>query len=651
LPSLRDLLEVRWALPADVAADGTVLVRWNRTGTMQLYLARPGSGELEQLSDFAEPVQGWFVPGSERILLSMDAGGNERGQLYLLDARAGAEPEPLVVEPEFLHVEPHLSRDGTLLAYGSNRRNGRDVDVYVRSLATGEERSVFAPGGYCAPVGFSPDGRTLAAVRLTDRTGDNDLHLVDVQTGADVLVAPDEEDAYFGAPAWLADGSAFYFATSSGRDTAAIARFDVADGDWEYVLEDDWDLECRTDRDGRHLVVDANDEGASRVRVLDAGSLELVRDLELPGRGVVDPFALSPDGSMLALGYSSPRIPWSVLVVDVATGSTRRLSTAGDAVREEELVEPTLHRFSSFDGESVPLWLFEPEDGDGKAPVVVEIHGGPESQRRPMWIPLVQYLVAGGYAVAMPNVRGSVGYGKRYEHLDDGRRRLDSVRDLVALHDWLRADGRFDAARTVLYGGSYGGYMVLAGLAFHPERWAAGIAVVPVSSFVTFLENTSAYRRSIREREYGSLEADRDFLVEASPLTHVDRIAAPLFLIHGANDPRVPLSEAEQIHAALRARGIPSELLVYEDEGHGLNKLRNRLDAYPRAVAWLEGVLAGEQDEQENRGDADLRQRGDGRRERDQEEERADEREQRSVGEEQLAGGGGQPGRAPGEEG
>jgi dipeptidyl aminopeptidase/acylaminoacyl peptidase len=208
-----------------------------------------------------------------------------------------------------------------------------------------------------------------------------------------------------------------------------------------------------------------------------------------------------------------------------------------------------------------------------------------------MWIPLVQYLVGEGFAVAQPNVRGSTGYGKRYEHLDDVERRLDTVRDVVALHDWLAGQERFDTGRTVLYGGSYGGYMVLASLAFHPERWAAAIAVVPVSSFVTFLENTSVWRRAFREREYGSLERDRDFLVEVSPLTHVDRVRTPLFLIHGANDPRVPLSEAEQIHRALTERGVRCELLVYEDEGHGLNKLPNRLDAYPKAVAFLEEVL------------------------------------------------------------
>ena len=202
-----------------------------------------------------------------------------------------------------------------------------------------------------------------------------------------------------------------------------------------------------------------------------------------------------------------------------------------------------------------------------------------------------QYLVASGFAVAQPNVRGSTGYGKRFEHLDDVRLRLDSVRDLAALHAWLGAAGRHDVARAVLYGGSYGGYMTLAGLAFQPELWAAGIAVVPISSFVTFLEHTSEWRRAFREREYGSLEHDREFLVEASPITHVDAIRAPLILIHGANDPRVPLGEAEQIHAALRGRGIRSELLVYDDEGHGLAKLKNRLDAYPQAVDFLSEVL------------------------------------------------------------
>jgi dipeptidyl aminopeptidase/acylaminoacyl peptidase len=591
VPSLRDLLEIPWSLPADVSADGdTVLVQSNRTGTMQLYRARPQGGELEQLTDCPEPVNGQFVPGSGRILLEMDEGGNERHQLYLLGAEPGAAPEPLVVEPEYLHVSPHVSNDGAQLAYSCNRRKGVDVDVYVRSLASGEERCVFAPGGICVVAGFSPDGRWLGVQHLTERTGDNDLHLVDLDGDETFHVAPEEEDAFFGDPAWLPEGNRFFFATSSGRDRTAIARFDLATRTWRYAIEAAWDLDCRIDRAGRRLIVDANEEGASRVSLYDPRTLALERELELPANAVVQAFAPSGDGSVLALGLSTPRIPFSVWLADPETGRTRWLTPPSDKVDEEELAEPTLHRFASFDGESIPVWVLEPL-GVSRPPLLIEIHGGPESQRRPTWIPWLQYAVARGFAVAQPNVRGSTGYGKRFEHLDDGRLRLDSVQDVVALHDWLAAEGRYDTGRTVLYGASYGGFMVLACLAFHPERWAAAIDVVGLSSLVTFLENTSEWRRAFREREYGSLERDRDFLLEISPITHVDRIRAPLFIIHGANDPRVPLGEAEQIHRALRERGIRSELLVYHDEGHGLNKLPNRLEAYPKAIAFLEEVL------------------------------------------------------------
>jgi dipeptidyl aminopeptidase/acylaminoacyl peptidase len=590
VPTLRDLLEVPWALPLDVAPDGTVLLQSNESGTMQLSLAPPG-GEIVRLTDLGEPVTGRFLPAGDRILLEIDEGGNERMQLHLLDARPGATPEPLVVEPDLLHVSPQVSRDGSRLAYAANRRNGRDMEVYVRSLETGDERMVFAEGGYCWPAGFSPDGRRLAVLRLTDRTGDNDLHLVDLEGDESFLVAPEDTDAYFGEPAWTADGTRFLFSTSSGRDHAAIARFDLHTKSWKYVLEDDWDLDCRIDRAGRRLVVDANVDGVTRVRLYDPRTLALERELELPPSAVVQTYAPAPDGGSLALGLSTPRTPWSVWLADGRTGSVRRLTPPSERVAERELAEPVLERFSSFDGESVPFWLFTPAAAP-PWPVIVEIHGGPESQRRPMWIPLVQYLVDAGFAVAMPNVRGSTGYGKRYEHLDDVRKRLDAVRDVVALHDRLRADERFDTDRTVLYGGSYGGYMVHACAAFHPDRWSAGIVVVGVSSFVTLLENTAEWRRAFREREYGSLESDRDFLQEISPLTHVEHMRTPLFLVHGANDPRVPLSEAQQIHAALNAKGVRCELVVYEDEGHGLNKLANRLDAYPRAVSFLQEILS-----------------------------------------------------------
>jgi len=589
VPSLRELLEVTWGLPADVRDDGTALVRWDAPGSFQLYLVPPGGDPL-QLTDLGEPVNGRFVPGRDLILLSVDVGGNERAQLYLLEPAPGATPTPLVVEPDLLHVSPVLDATGEWVAYACNRRNGRDLDVYVRSLATGDERCVFAPGGYCEPAGFSPDGRWLGVLRLTERTGDNDLHLVDLVDGDAVLVAPDERDAQFGPPAWARDSSSFLFATNSGRDTAGIARFELGAGGFSYVIEDAWDLECAGDRAGTVLAVHANEDGYSRLELYDPDTMTLRSRVELPDRGTIQEIVLSPDGSNLAYGFSSPRTTWDAWRLDTGRTESQRLTPSPTAVAADVLVPPTLERFVSFDGESIPFYAYTPTS-NGVAPVLFEIHGGPEAQRRPMWMPLVQYAAAQGLAVVQPNVRGSTGYGKRFEHLDDGRRRLDTVRDVAALHDRLREDDRFDADRAVLYGASYGGYMVLACLALEPDRWAGGVAVVPISSFVTFLRNTSEYRRAFREREYGSLEHDLDFLVEASPITHVDRIRAPLLLIHGANDPRVPVGEADQIHRALVERGIRSELVVYDDEGHGLQKLANKLDAYPRVVSFIDEIL------------------------------------------------------------
>jgi dipeptidyl aminopeptidase/acylaminoacyl peptidase len=229
-----------------------------------------------------------------------------------------------------------------------------------------------------------------------------------------------------------------------------------------------------------------------------------------------------------------------------------------------------------------------PESRGGAS--VLHIHGGPEAEAAQVFGAPFQALALAGFDVLVPNVRGSAGYGKRWVSLDDGRRRLDSVADLAAVHAWLPTVS-LDPARSALWGGSYGGYMVLAGVSMQPGLWAAGVDIVGMSSLVTFLENTSEYRRAVREREYGSLADDRDFLLRASPITYLDDIVAPLFVIHGANDPRVPLSEAEQIKAALDGKGVPCELRVYHDEGHGLAKRANRLDAYPAAVEFLERHL------------------------------------------------------------
>jgi len=587
---LRALLEMRQALPLSFSGDGsTLLVASNAPGTQQLFLLPARGGALTQLTEFDEPVNGQFLPDG-RILLEMDERGNERTQLYVFER----EPEPLVVDPRFKHDTPRVSPDGTLLAYATNRRNGVDFDVVARTPAGGEER-VFEIGGYAAVDSVSPDGGWIAVEKLGDRSGDGDLFLFAPATGEVVHATPHEREAEWYSTAWLPDSSGFFAATNDGRDTFAIARFDIASARWRTVVESEWDLDCVADEAGRSLLVVANEDGYARLALHDPVTGAQREEVPLPGRGVVEHPIFSKDGSLLAFGFSRPTEPHDVWLYDLDARELTRLTTSPGDVDPATLVEPELHRYESFDGESIPVFLFEPA-GDGPFPVVVTVHGGPEAQWRPWFspsfAPLTQYLVARGYAVAAPNVRGSSGYGKRYEHLDDVRLRLDSVRDLAALHAWLGARPEIDASRAVLYGRSYGGYMVLAGLAFQPELWAAGIEAVGISSLVTFLENTSDYRRAAREREYGSLARDRDFLVEASPATHIDAIRAPLFVQHGRNDPRVPVGESEHIHRVLTEKGIRCDLLIFENEGHLVEKLPNRIEMFSRAVAFLDEVLA-----------------------------------------------------------
>jgi len=617
---IRPYLEIRTAGPSGWSPDGSkLLISSNLPGTSQVHRLDLGAAglpraaeELVQLTDFEEPVGAGYLPadptgqGRDRLLLATDRGGNERYQLYTAGDAPSApltgpdDLEPLVIDEEFIHRPGGVTRDGTRIAYATNRGDGVAFDSWVRDLTTGVERAVYASGGWTGPGGFSPDGRYLAISELTTRPGDNKVLLVDLEAlGAEASapgdaavreLAPHDDPASVGTPSWLPDSSAFFFATDVGREYSGIAR-GTPDGHWEYVVEPGWDAGCAIDWTGRHLLVAWNADGRTRAELRDPTTLEVTAEMPLPGNGVAGGFRFSRDGRYVAYSFSSPLVPGDAWRYDTDTGELVRLTVSPCDVDPDTFVDAELVRFASFDGLEVPAFVFTPSEGEGPFPVVVVIHGGPESQFRPSFAPLTQYLVAEGFAVVAPNVRGSTGYGRAYQQLDDVEKRLDSVRDLEGLHDWLATQPHLDQDRAALYGGSYGGYMVLAGLAFQPDRWAAGVDIVGMSNLVTFLENTAEWRRAFREREYGSLEHDRELLEALSPITHVESMRAPLFIVHGANDPRVPLGEAEQIHEILTERGIRSELRVYHDEGHGLAKLANRIDCYPRVAAFLHEVL------------------------------------------------------------
>jgi dipeptidyl aminopeptidase/acylaminoacyl peptidase len=590
----------------DIDANRRILVGSDATGSVQLVEIQP-DGSAAPLTALPGACTGRYLPGERAVIVSHDEGGNERYQLSLLRLPLPGGPatlddlEPVVRDPRFIHTLADV-KPGQI-CYLTNRRDGVAFDPVIRDLAAGTERALVLGDGWIEEARVSPDGRWLALAVLSAVTANAEhVLLVDLTappgSGVTEVTEPDAP-ALNDRLSWLPGSDGLILTSNAGREFTGIARYDLATRGWEWLVTDDAaDLAGWLAPGGSQLLVERNDDGASVLSLHDPATGARLRDLALPAAGCVTDIRLpdpcwAPDARAVALSISAPAAPGDVLSADPGTGGLRQLTHSVRALGGEQAAEPEPHRVPTPDGQQVPCLVYRgTADGALAGSAVLVVHGGPEAQARQNFNPFVQALAAAGHTVVVPNVRGSTGYGKRWYSADDVRRRLDSVADLAAIHAWLPSLG-VDPARAALWGASYGGYMVLAGLAFQPELWAAGVDIVGISSLVTFLENTSAYRRAYREREYGTLAADREFLHEASPLTRIDQLRAPLFIIHGANDPRVPLSEAEQIHAALTARGQECELLVYGNEGHGLAQRSNREDAVPKAIAFLARHLVG----------------------------------------------------------
>jgi dipeptidyl aminopeptidase/acylaminoacyl peptidase len=333
--------------------------------------------------------------------------------------------------------------------------------------------------------------------------------------------------------------------------------------------------------------------GKPLISTIDAKSEKVA----LPGQGIVGGMTVSKDQTKLAFSFSSPTQNGDIWLYDLNLKRLTQITQSDRAgIDPKKFLAPDLIKFETFDGRKIPAWFYQmptlaKRDGSSKIPVIVSVHGGPEGQERPGFNPLYQYYLSRGYAILAPNVRGSTGYGKTYTHLDDVEKREDSVKDLAAAVDWLKTKGGADPKRIAIIGGSYGGYMTMAAITLYPELWAAAVGTVAITNWETFLQNTSGYRRRQREVEYGRLDRDIEFLRRISPIRKIDRIRTPLFVISGRNDPRVPYTEGEQMVDALRKRGAPVEYKLYDDEGHGISKLKNRLELYPLVADFLDKYM------------------------------------------------------------
>jgi dipeptidyl aminopeptidase/acylaminoacyl peptidase len=588
------VLELRSTVMQDVDDSGRVLVVNDDSGSMQLSEI-DADGRWRRLTDVGEPVSGRYLPGTpRRAVVSVDPSGTERTQLWLLDLDADGDTKPgvlpelqaLVHDPDHIHTVLNVAEDTVL--YTTNRRDGVEFDIVRRTVSTGEDHVLYDGGGSFNEVEVSHDGTRLVASRSTLVAASSQLLVIDVATGAVEEITDPDRPGDWVHPHWLPDGDVV--ASCANTERIEVHRWQAASRMWRIELADpDADLVALAAPHGYGRAVVRSCEGSDSLSVHRHDGATV--PVPLPGEGVVTahtPIRWSPDGSQLGFTFSDSTSPPEAFTWSRRTGTSRR-SESNDPAALPHLDEPQRHRVTATDGEQVPVFVVRGAEPDGSA--VLYVHGGPEAQAALSWNPYVAALALAGHTVIVPNVRGSAGYGRRWLGLDDVEKRLDSVADLAAIHAWL-PQIRVDPARVALMGGSYGGYMVLAGLTFHAGLWAAGVDIVGMSSLTTFMENTSMYRRVYREREYGSLAQHRDVLDAASPLPIIDRLAVPLFVIHGRNDPRVPLAEAEQVAAAVRANGAECELLVYDDEGHGLSKRKNKLDAYPRAAAFLARHLA-----------------------------------------------------------
>lgn len=582
--SIERYLNIRSAHSPSFGPDGVAFLM-DTTGVPQVWSLDEPLGWPEQRTFHDEPISfvDWSSDSGE-LVYGMDEGGNERVQFYRLK---DGEDENLTSAPGAKHMWGGWDSSGERYAYTANRRDESVFDVYVQGIGSKPELVLETDGWYnVATWGPESDRLVLSEARSNF---DQDLYILDIDSGEKRHITPHEGNVRYGSVNWV-DEDVLYLITDIESDTLYLARLSLPSLEIECVIDGgEWNVEgVNLDESGR-LVYSRNLDGYSDLYtgVFEKGGFRGLPEPRIP-EGVIGGTSFDGSGERLAVTVTTSTDNPNMYVVDVESGEVERWTNASTAgIPQESFRSPELVHYSSFNDREIPGFLTKPIT-EGEYPVVVDIHGGPESQRRPSFSAVKQYLVNHGYAVFEPNVRGSTGYGKEYTHLDDVERRMDSVRDVAEAVKWLKDRQDVDSDRIAAMGGSYGGFMVLAALTEYPSLWSAGVDIVGIANFVTFLENTGEWRRELREEEYGSLDRDREFLEEISPINKIESISAPLFVLHGRNDPRVPVGEAEQIVEKARENGVTVEKLVFDDEGHGISKLKNRVEAYSRIVEFLD---------------------------------------------------------------
>ena len=594
--TLDGYLSARQATPLGWSPKGQLLIATRFADVDQLHLVEQAGGARRQLTFLHEPItEAAFSPDPARsaYVFLKDAGGNENAQLYY--QHVGDAAAKLLTDGKSLNGAPHWSNSGREVAFFSNARDGRSFDIDIVDPESGLPRLALAgdaSGAAWSVVDWSPDDSKLLVLKEVS-ISEGYLYIVDLSSGQKREVEPGPAKVGIVGAKFTRDGQGVYLISDRDSEFARLRYINLFTNDKTVISAHiPWDIEALAiSRDGHYLAYVSNEAGAAKLNLLDLRTHQDLNPPRLP-MGVISSLSFDADDRRLAFGFAAANQPRDAYVLDIAENRlepwTRSEPGAVDAAK---FVLPRRVEFPTFDrvdgkARQVPAYVYEPATA-GPHPVLISLHGGPESQFRPGFDPWIQYIVNElGFAVIAPNVRGSSGYGKTYLALDNGMLREDAVKDVGAMLVWIGLQKDFDAQHVVVAGGSYGGYLSLATLVNYSDRLRGGVDVSGIADFVSFLTNTAPYRQDQRRAEYGD-ERDlemRAYLRRISPLTSADRITRPLLVVHGKNDPRVPVSEAEQIVNKLRAKGGEVWYLLAADEGHGYRKKQNR-DAYYETFA------------------------------------------------------------------
>ncbi|KAB8198369.1 alpha/beta fold hydrolase [Lysobacter maris] len=580
--------------------EARVLFSSNKAGVWNAYTMPVSGGDWTAVTDSTtrNSYAVAYFPGDDRVLVTRDNDGDELDHLFVID-QDGKETD-LTPGDKLKAGFAGFSHDGSHFFVITNERDPRFFDLYRYATDGYARERVFTNDAGFLPGEVSPDGQWMALGKANS-TNDSDLFVVRLGgDGEPVKVSEHQGQAQFEAQAFSADGNWLYYTANDSGEFAELRRVNLQDWSHEPVRKGDWDIVAvRLSHNGKYMAVATNVDGSTEIALYDSASGEPVALPELPA-GEVRGLQIARSENRLAFYINGDRQPSDLYVLDLDGSEPRQLTTSlNPAIDPADLVDSSVVRFKSFDGMEIPNILWKPHQAtaDNKVPALVWVHGGPGGQTTRAHSATIQYLANHGYVVLGINNRGSSGYGKTFFAADDGKHGREPLWDTIEAKKYLQSLDYVDPDRIGIIGGSYGGYMVLSALAFKPGEFKTGVDIFGVANWVRTLESIPPYWESFREalyQEVGNPETQRDFLIETSPLFHADKIDVPLMVLQGANDPRVIKPESDDIVAAVKKNGVPVEYVVFDDEGHGFSKNKNRIEGYGKVLAFLDTYLKGD---------------------------------------------------------